>query len=137
MEWIGVTYGFLFGEYFYGDNLGLKIDGIPFMIGINWAMLVLITGALASKVKTNWIVKAAIGSGLMVFLDLFIEPSAPIFDFWYWPQGHPPLRNYIAWFFISFVLHLIYQKNIKGGNFQMAINLYLAQLIFFAYFYGF
>ncbi|MEM6831426.1 MAG: carotenoid biosynthesis protein, partial [Bacteroidota bacterium] len=49
VEWIGVTYGFLFGEYYYGNNLGTKIGGVPLMMGITWSMLVLTSGAMVSK----------------------------------------------------------------------------------------
>ncbi|MEM6829459.1 MAG: carotenoid biosynthesis protein, partial [Bacteroidota bacterium] len=79
--------------------------------------------------------KSIIGAALMVFLDFFIEPSAPTFDFWYWAIGHPPLINYISWFIISFVMHLIYHRYIKGGNLDISKHLYLAQLMFFAFFY--
>ena len=37
-EWIGVHTGYLFGSYSYGENLGPKIDGIPYLIGVNWAL---------------------------------------------------------------------------------------------------
>ena len=39
VEIVGVKTGVLFGEYFYGNNLGLKILGVPILIGINWAVL--------------------------------------------------------------------------------------------------
>jgi bisanhydrobacterioruberin hydratase len=29
IEWIGVHFGFLFGSYEYGKNLGIKLDGVP------------------------------------------------------------------------------------------------------------
>ena len=135
VEWIGVQYGFLFGEYYYGENLGPKFQGVPWMIGINWAVLVVITGALASQWFNNLWLKIAVGAGLMVGLDFFMEVSAPVFDFWdFGPQG-APLRNYIAWYVIAAFLHFIFQKFKMKGNYLFALNLYLAQVIFFAYFY--
>lgn len=44
-EWVGVQKGWLFGVYHYGSNLGPKLAGVPLIIGINWAMLTLATGA--------------------------------------------------------------------------------------------
>jgi putative membrane protein len=38
-EWIGIHTGYLFGEYYYGENLGTKMDGVPLIIGINWGIL--------------------------------------------------------------------------------------------------
>ena len=136
-EWIGVKYGFLFGEYRYGNNLGIKLDGVPLLIGLNWAMLTLITGAISTKlVKSTWS-RVVIGSLLMVFLDLFIESSAPLFDFWHWEADIVPFRNYMAWFGISAFLHIVYQSHIKEFNFIFSAHLYALQLLFFAVFYEF
>lgn len=135
VEWLGVKFGWPFGEYVYGDNLGLKLDGVPYLIGINWSMLVLITGAISTRISSNFFFKALIGASLMVGLDFFIEPSASIFDFWYWEGDHIPLSNYIAWFVVAFLLHLLYQKTIKSFHFDFSLHLYLAQLTFFISFY--
>ena len=32
-EWIGVCFGWLFGDYTYGDSLGFKLDGVPIIMG--------------------------------------------------------------------------------------------------------
>ncbi len=134
-EWGGVHYGFPFGEYIYGDNLGFKLAGVPALIGINWAMLVLITGSIASRMTRQFWLKVSIGAALMVFLDFFIEPNASALDFWYWENDHIPLSNYIGWFFVAALLHFVFQRTIKEVNFQFSLNLYLAQLIFFAALY--
>ena len=57
LEWVGVHYGFLFGTYEYGSNLGPKLDGIPYLIGVNWAVLTLTTGVMASAITDNFIVR--------------------------------------------------------------------------------
>jgi putative membrane protein len=135
-EWIGVHYGFLFGEYYYGENLGLKIDGVPWLIGINWAMLVLITGAIASKISGHFFWKIFWGAMLMVVLGFFMEVSAPVFDFWIWETEGAPVRNYIAWFVIAGMLHFLYQRSKIQGDTLFSFHLYAAQFVFFAYFYG-
>ncbi len=136
VEWVGVQYGFLFGEYYYGKNLGVKLDGVPLLIGVNWAVLVLITGAISNKIKGSKLVKIIVGAFLMVFLDYFMEVSAPPFDFWIWLEGAAPLRNYISWFLVAAILHFIYQKADITGDFTFSCHLYAAQLLFFCYFYG-
>lgn len=136
-EWIGVHYGILFGDYHYGNNLGFKLDGIPLMIGVNWSILVLITGVISNHISNNIVARATIGAILMVFLDYFMETSAPIFDFWIWDIGYAPLQNYIAWFCIALVLQFIFQISKITGDLAISLHLYAAQLIFFIYFYGF
>ncbi len=137
VEWIGVHFGFLFGVYEYGKNLGLKIDGVPILIGVNWSVLILSTAAIADKCVNPILSKVLLGALLMVFIDFFIETSAPPFDFWIWASGAAPLRNYIAWFVVSLILHYLYHRTKMKGDFSFSFHLYAAQLLFFIYFYGF
>jgi len=135
VEWIGVHYDFLFGVYEYGENLGLKIDGVPVLIGIYWAVLVLITGEIANEFTISKIKKVLLGAFLMVLLDFLMEASAPIFDFWSFEGGVAPIRNYIAWFGIAVFLHGIFQWAKLKGDVRFCFNLYACQFIFFTYFY--
>jgi putative membrane protein len=135
VEYLGVNFGLLFGEYEYGANLGLKFKGVPWLIGVNWAMLVLITGAIANQFKIARFWKVMIGASLMILLDLPMETAAPIFDFWEFTGGVAPLQNYIAWFLIAAVLHAVFQGLKITGNFHFSLHLYLCQFVFFTYFY--
>ncbi|GAA0872012.1 hypothetical protein GCM10009117_11590 [Gangjinia marincola] len=135
-EWLGVSYGLFFGEYVYGTNFGPKLDGVPYLIGVNWAILVFITGSISNHLSNNIAIKILSGALLMVILDYFMETSAPIFDYWTFEGGIAPLQNYVAWFIIAALLHTIYQLCKLRGNFVISLHLYLAQLIFFIFFYG-
>ena len=137
VEWIGVHHDFLFGAYYYGNSMGVKLDGVPLLIGVNWAVLTLITGTIAHHLAHRLLGRVIIGAFLMVFLDFFLEVSAPLFDFWHWEIGHAPMKNFITWFLVSAVLHFILQVTKLVGNLQFSAHLYTAQLLFFAYFYGF
>lgn len=134
-EWIGVHQGFLFGSYSYGNNLGIKLDGVPLLIGVNWCILVLITGAIANFLTRNNFLRIFTGAGLMVFLDFFLEHTAPRFDFWTFAGGIAPFKNYLAWFIIAIVMHVIFQAYKIRGNFRFSLHLYFAQLFFFFYFF--
>ena len=135
VEWLGVNYGVLFGTYAYGENLGLKIDGVPLLIGVNWAMLVLITGAIANECKVAKPLKVLIGASLMVLLDFLLELSAPIFDFWEFEGNMVPLENYVTWFIIAAILHTVFQVAKLQGNSRFCFHLYGCQFLFFSYFY--
>ena len=136
LEWVGVHYEFLFGSYTYGNNLGVKVDGIPLLIGVNWAVLILSSGAISELITKNKVVKVLFGALLMVFLDFFIEVPAPHFDYWSFEGGTAPLQNFIAWYLISaFLLSIMEILKIKGDSI-FSCHLYAAQLVFFAFFYG-
>ena len=82
-EILGVNYGFIFGEYIYLENLGFKILGVPFLIGIQWILLTFITGSFSSYLfKKNKIKSIGLSVTLMILLDLLIEPVAPKLGFW-------------------------------------------------------
>ena len=53
VEILGVNYGLIFGSYSYGENLGVKIFGVPILIGANWVMLSFITGAMGEALWNN------------------------------------------------------------------------------------
>jgi len=135
-EWLGVTYGILFGSYTYGNNLGPKLDGVPYLIGSYWALLTFVTATISYKVRIPRWLQPILGASLMVLLDVFMEKSAPKFDFWAF-DGVVPLANYLAWFGIGLALHyILYFAKVKG-NFSISLHLYFAQLLFFLSFYLF
>lgn len=135
IEVLGVKTEFIFGSYQYGQSLGYKVLSVPLLIGINWSMLLYCTTQLSNF--KNRIVNAVFGAGLMVGLDFFIEQNAAKFDFWYWKSNVIPLQNYIAWFFISFLLNLLVQKHLSQKPNFTAKALYFVQLAFFSALYFF
>lgn len=132
IELAGVKSGKIFGEYAYGQTLGFKIAGIPLVIGMNWIILLMSTNAVVEEWNIGGIFgKAAIGAGLMTFLDLFIEPVAMSFDFWQWKLNQVPAQNFAAWWLVSFVFHYIYQEmglNLKSSLYRLVA---LLQFVFF------
>ena len=48
LELIGVSTGRIFGQYFYGNNLGFKLADVPVIIGLNWVMLCYVSMHVAS-----------------------------------------------------------------------------------------
>jgi putative membrane protein len=135
VEYLGVTFGLFFGDYAYGSNFGPKILGVPLLIGVNWAMLTFICGSIANKLSENIFLKSLLGTFMMLFLDLFMEKVAPIFDFWEFTGGYAPVDNYIAWGVISFIFLLIFHLFKVKGNFLISFHIYMVQLVFFIYFY--
>ncbi len=131
VEVVGVKTGVIFGEYKYGNTLGFKLFDIPLMIGVNWLMLICFAGSIFSGLKTNIVIKSFLGAGLLVFLDFFIEPVAMNYDFWAWNNSIIPLQNYIAWFILSFVLLLGFNRFDFKKNNRFAIILFINQFLFF------
>ena len=130
-EYLGVNYGLLFGTYSYGENLGIKIWGVPLMICVNWALLTFITADLSRLIHKNIIVRSFLGGLLMMILDLIIEVSAPRFDFWQFENNIIPLKNYIAWFVIGSIAHYLYHQISLKTNTKLSIHILVAVTLFF------
>ncbi|MFD3394876.1 carotenoid biosynthesis protein [Aquirufa sp. OSTEICH-129V] len=109
LEVAGVRTGQIFGEYAYGRTLGYQVIHVPITIGINWILLVMVTGAVVAEWNVGGkIGRAALGAGLMTALDVLIEPVAVHFDFWQWNNNNIPVQNFIAWWVASFFFHWVY-----------------------------
>ncbi|MDY2587129.1 carotenoid biosynthesis protein [Winogradskyella aquimaris] len=136
-EWLGVNYQLLFGSYSYGNNFGTKLDGVPYLIGVYWALLTFVTAAIVDYTEWSTKPKIIVAAFLMVLLDFLMEFSAPIFDFWEFTGGTPKIENYVTWFVLGVILQTILRLvNIKGSR-LFSLHLYLAEVTFFvfAFFY--
>ena len=132
-EILGVNYGLIFGDYVYLDNLGVKILGVPLLIGVNWIILTFITGSLSSFVFKNKYLSILMGAILMIALDLLIEPVAPLLGFWIFDLPEVPLQNYIGWFVIGLITQVIFQLKIVEKEFTFSTHLLIVNAIFFAF----
>lgn len=143
VEVLGVKTGVIFGEYVYGKTLGFKIFDVPLTIGANWLTLIYCTGICSDKItaflskhvhtgfSANMFASVS-GSFLMTALDVLIEPVAVRLDFWHWKDGIIPVQNYIAWFVISFILYLYFNKSRFSKTNALALRLLLLEVLFFS-----
>ena len=132
-EILGVNYGLIFGDYVYLDNLGVKILGVPVLIGLNWIILTFITGSLSSLIFKNKYISVLLGAIFMILVDLLMEPVAPLLGFWIFDLPTVPLQNYIGWFAVGIITHSIYQFKISEKEFTYSTNLLIVNAIFFAF----
>ena len=131
VEWIGVHTGWLFGNYSYLENFGVKLDGIPLLIGVNWGILVFVTHELARDLHNSVWIRAALGASLMVFMDFFLEQICAYAGFWEFTNG-AGLLNYACWLVIGYMLQLLASLFKLEGVKNLSINLYLVQTLFAA-----
>ncbi len=145
-EILGVNTSRLFGEYHYGDTLGIKYKNVPLLIGINWFVIVFCAGVIMYKID-NWILKK-LGADMHVtgfmqifsfvvdaallatFFDWVMEPVAAKLGYWQW-NGKIPFYNYTCWFFISAALLTVFHFLKFNKENQFAVHLFIIQLLFF------
>jgi putative membrane protein len=134
-EWLGVKFGFLFGDYSYGANLGMKLDDIPIIMGINWVILSLATRGIIQRFFKLPVMKILVSSVLMVSLDILIEPLAPQLDYWSFDTMVAPLSNYIGWLIYSILIQSLLELVQFKGHFKISLHILIIQLLFFGSLY--
>lgn len=132
-EWIGIHTGYLFGEYYYGENLGTKMDGVPLIIGINWGILsVCCCNVTSIFIKKSIWLSSFVSAFLMMLLDVLIEPVAITSDYWHWDSLNIPMYNYFCWFAVALPLHFLYFKWKLGEQNKVTIALFGILVMFFS-----
>ena len=132
IEIIGVNTGVLFGSYVYGNALGIKIFNTPVLIGLNWLILIYCTTAIVNHLFKEKVTRIILGSVMMVGYDLLLEYVAPVMAMWSWDTIYPGIRNFMMWFIISMVLHILFQAIDHRIENKPARYLFLIQILFFS-----
>lgn len=148
VEYIGISTGWLFGNYTYGNSLGIKVKEVPLIIGLNWFVIVYCCGITAHTIYRRLIgslgmENAVLKKGLhhfslafdtallAVFFDFIMEPAAIKLGYWEWQSGIIPTFNYACWFLISFILSALFQGFKLDRHNKFAVHLLLIQFMFF------
>ncbi len=135
-EWIGVCFGWLFGDYTYGDSLGFKFDGVPVIMGANWLLLCLVSRELVGKLFSNNLLIIITSSFLMVLIDVLMEPLSNQLDFWSWKNNIIPFSNYVDWFLVAILNQTIFlYLDYKIDMFSWSLGYISILILFFFSFY--
>lgn len=142
VEMIGTNTGLLFGDYRYGDVLGPSINHVPWIIGINWVLVIYCCGSTMQLILQKWGESIGLsdrmkglslvidGALLAVLFDWIMEPVAIQLGYWSW-SGSIPFFNYLCWFLISIPLLMLFPSRQSASTNKFAFHLFLIQAFFF------
>ncbi|MBS1755848.1 MAG: carotenoid biosynthesis protein [Bacteroidetes bacterium] len=148
-EIIGTHTGLLFGGYQYGKVLGPTFQGVPYIIAVNWFIIIYCSGISIQTLLTKLVDKLTEqvggprpglkalsiivdGATLAAVFDWVMEPVAIKLGYWQWlGNGDIPLFNYLSWFVVSALLLMVFQYCPFPKQNKFAINLLLIQVMFF------
>lgn len=133
IEVMGVATGKIFGNYFYGNGLGIKLFNTPVMIGINWLFLSYVTASIANKLKVNSFIQVSTAALLMLVYDVLLESVADFLDMWHWQNSIIPLQNYLAWFLVALIIQIFYKAMKINFHNTLSSVVYLSQIVFLAF----
>ena len=131
IEVLGVKTGSIFGVYSYSERMGPRWFEVPWVIGLNWAVLAHCMLALLGERIRSRLGLAFIGATLMTVFDWFMEPAAIALGFWTWQEQAVPMRNYVAWWVASFSLLFIAEHIGGRPKNPFAWWVVVAMLVFF------
>jgi putative membrane protein len=146
-EVVGVNTGLLFGNYSYGNVLGPKWMGVPYLIGLQWVVVTYCAGvaiamlhdklmpvsADGAAASAKWRMASIVidGALLAVFFDWILEPVAVQLGYWSWAGNDIPLLNYASWMGVSMVILLFFYFFRFPRHNLFAIHLFMIQVMFF------
>lgn len=125
-EEVGVTTGWVFGDYEYTDVLGPTLMHVPLVIIISWFMIVYISHVMTNMIitgqtvsRSNYHTRFALAFGtamLATGYDVAMDPgmsSTPI-EAWRWLEdGHylgVPWTNFAGWMGTAFAISYLYRS---------------------------
>ncbi len=116
-EIIGVNSGLLFGDYSYSQSsLGLRIFGVPLLVGIMWILVTASAWQISLLGGFSGWLTVFLASWVVVIFDILLEQYATAYGLWYWTNGSIPIKNYVTWFLVSFIIFSIFKITIKKNN---------------------
>ncbi len=117
IEWCGERTGIPFGPYLYTDAFGPLILGVlPIAIPLAWTVTLLGSRILVLHFRptiSRWQLAFSVAL-IAVATDLNLEFIAwKVRGYWIWypgdtnPPAWPPLQNFLSWFLLALVLHVL------------------------------
>jgi uncharacterized membrane protein len=114
VEAVGLATGFPYGRYTYGDVLGPRLLGVPFLVPLAWLMM-----AWPSWVLAGWLargqhraVRVAVAAAVFAAWDVVLDPQMVQAGYWTWAHPAPglpgigtvPLTNLGGWLLAGLLL---------------------------------
>jgi len=112
IEAIGLATGFPYGEYRYGDLLGPRLLGVPFLVPLAWLMMAWPSRLLAARLARRPAARVAVAAALFAAWDVVLDPQMVQAGYWTWAHPRPglpgidtvPLTNLGGWLLAGLLL---------------------------------
>jgi putative membrane protein len=133
-EYIGASYGFLFGRYVYTETLQPLLLGVPLVMACAWMILFTYVKQMLFPFKLSKLAEMTISGVWMVAIDLLIDPlAANRLGYWRWIEVGAyygvPARNFLGWFVVSFMIFGIIRQRPQSDLWARSVGLSI--LLFF------
>lgn len=118
VEAVGTHTGYPFGRYNYSDALGTRLNLVPLIIPLAWAMMSYPALAVARRLTHGRWTTPLLAALAFASWDLFLDPQMVGEGYWTWTTPSPylpgipgiPLQNFVAWLLAAYVLMLVLDR---------------------------
>jgi putative membrane protein len=122
VEWCGVRYGWLFGQYVYTGVLRPTLLGVPIVMAFAWMTLVAYVQQVMLRLKLPVWAGAFVAPAWMTAIDLVIDPlAANELGYWRWVERGAyygiPTSNFAGWFAASLAIFALLRGRAWRPNF--------------------
>ena len=119
VEVLGTRTGLPFGSYSYAASLGPRLQGVPVVIPLAWAMMSYPALLAARRLVTGPLLTPVVAAVALASWDLFLDPQMVAEHHWTWSLdqtpvlvgiSNVPLQNFVAWLLVALVLMLLLDR---------------------------
>jgi putative membrane protein len=118
VEALGTHTGYPFGTYAYSDQLGWRLNLVPIVIPLAWAMMSYPALAVARRLTHGRWTTPLIAALAFASWDLFLDPQMVGEGYWTWTTTSPylpgipgiPVVNYLGWLLAACILMLVLDR---------------------------
>lgn len=133
-EYVGVSWGFLFGRYVYTGTLQPLLFGVPLVMASAWMILFAYVKQMLLTFKLSKPAEMIAAGVWMVAIDLLIDPlAANRLGYWRWIEAGAyygvPAHNFLGWFVVSFLIFGIVRQRLQADLWARSMG--LSVLLFF------
>ncbi|HEY6402861.1 MAG TPA: carotenoid biosynthesis protein [Blastocatellia bacterium] len=133
-EYIGVSFGFLFGRYVYTETLQPLLLGVPMVMASAWMILFAYIKQMLLPYKLSRPLEMIFAGVWMVAIDLLIDPlAANQLGYWRWIDSGAyygvPAHNFLGWFVVSALIFGVIRQRPQPDPWARSVGLSI--LLFF------
>lgn len=129
VEIVGVRTGYPFGGYAYTGALGVRLLGVPLLIGLAWVMFAWPAAVVAARLVGSYPLRVLVGAWALASWDLFLDPQLVAAGGWHWRRPSPhlpgvpavPLSDYGGWLLVALGVSALLQLVVRRPSPQDAV----------------
>jgi uncharacterized membrane protein len=112
VEAVGLATGFPYGGYRYGDVLGPRLLGVPFLVPLAWLMMAWPSWVLGARLARRPVARVVVAAAVFAGWDVVLDPQMVQAGYWTWAHPRPglpgidtvPLTNLAGWLLAGLLL---------------------------------